>query len=146
MKRHVKKGGMAVVLSLFFALGGLFLVNDVQAQAPVTQVQPQQQQSWISQGAALVAVNAEVNQLTTNYQQMKQAGAEPSALYRLKLELQLYMSVQKALEHGLSTQQAFELALEAVGLSVGSIATNNPLITPAESKAIYDRVLDKLTD
>jgi hypothetical protein len=146
MKRFLMKRGVTLMFTLMLSLGGLFLVNDALAQAPVTQVQTQQQQSWIGSGAALVVVNAEINQLTANYQQMKNAGAEPSALYRVKLELQLYMTIQKALQNGFSTQQAFDLALQSVGLSVGSISTNNPLITPAQSKAIYDRILDKLTD
>lgn len=135
-----------MMLSLFFVLGGLFLVTNAQAQQPVTQVQTQQQQSWISSGAANVVVNQQVNQLSANYQQMKQAGAEPSALYKVKLELQLYLAIQKALQNGYGTQQAFMLALDSVGLSVGSIATNSPLITPAESKAIYDKIIAKLTD
>jgi hypothetical protein len=146
MKRHVKKGGMAVVLSLFFVLGGMFLVQDVQAQQHAFTQVVSPQQSWISQGAALSAVTAEVNKLTTEYQQMKQAGAEPTQLQKLKLEIQLYLTIQKALEHGFSTQEAFEKAWESLGLGIDADSASANIMAPSDAKVIYDRALEKLTD
>lgn len=145
MKRHAKKRGMAIVLSLIFALGGLLLVNDVQAQQPtVVQVQPQQ--SWISTGAALPLVGAKALQLSNQYQQLKQAGAEPAELQKVKIELNLYMMIQKALEHGFSTKEAFEKAWEATGLGIDADAATIHIMSPIDAKAIHDKAIDLLTD
>jgi hypothetical protein len=124
-------------------LGGLFIANDVQAQAHNLLQTQQPVINWISPQQALPVVSAEVENLTAKVQQMKNNGVEKSALNKVKAELRLYTWVLKSLQNGMGTQEAFELAWNNLGIGVDA---GTPYFTPAEVQALYNSALGKLTD
>src|SRR5690606_34932981 len=104
MKRQVSNSGVAFMLSLLFMLGGLFISNNVQAQVnTITQVQPVT--NWISPQQALSVASIEVENLTVKVQQMKNNGAEKSALNKVKAELRFYTMVLKSVQSNKGTEE-----------------------------------------
>jgi hypothetical protein len=143
MKRQVSNSGVAFMLSLLFMLGGLFIANDVQAQANNLMQTQQPVTNWISPQQALAVASIEVENLTAKVQQMKNNGAEKSALNKVKAELRLYTLVLKALQNGMGTEESFKLAWASFG---GSATGVNTPYSIQEAEALYNKALDKLTD
>ena len=143
MKRQVSNSGVAFVLSLLFMLGGLFIANDVQAQAHNLQQTQQPVLNWITPQQALPIATAEVENLTAQVQQMKNNGVGKAELNKVKAELRFYTWVLKSLQNGMGTQEAFELAWNNLGIGLDA---GTPFFTPSEVQALYNSALGKLTD
>ena len=142
MKRQVSNSGVAFVLSLLFMLGGLFIANDVQAQVQ-TSVQVQPVTNWISPQQALPIATAEVENLTAKVQQMKNNGAGKTELNKVKAELRFYTLMLKALQNGMTTEEAFNTAWANSGAAADSV--NTPY-TYQEYEAVYNKTFENFTD
>lgn len=143
MKRQVSNSGVAFMLSLLFMLGGLFIANDVQAQAHNLLQTQQPVINWISPQQALPVVSAEVENLTAKVQQMKNNGVEKSTLNKTKAELRLYTLVLKSLQNGMGTEESFNLAWASFGGSPTGLKSPYSI---QESEALYNSAFGKFTD
>jgi hypothetical protein len=143
MKRQVSNSGVAMVLSLLFMLGGLFIANDVQAQAHNLLQTQQPVTNWISPQQAMPVAAVEVENLTAKVQQLVNNGADTETLRKAKTELLFYYTMLNSLQQGTGTKESFELAWNTTGLGVDA---GTPLFTPSEVEALYNSALGKFTD
>jgi hypothetical protein len=124
-------------------LGGLFIANDVQAQANNLMQTQQPVTNWISSQQALAIATVEVENLTAQVQQMKNNGVSKPVLNKAKAELRFWSLTLKALQNGMSTEESFKIAWANFGGSATGIKTPYSI---QEAEALYNKVLDKLTD
>jgi hypothetical protein len=124
-------------------LGGLFIANDVQAQANNLMQTQQPVTNWISSQQALAIATVEVENLTAKVQQMKNNGVGKTELNKVKAELRFYTIVLKALQNGMGTKESFNTGWSGFGGS--PTALKSPL-SIQESEVFYNKAFDKFTD
>ena len=146
MKRQVSNSGVAMVLSLLLMLGGLFIANDVQAQANTVLQTQQPVTNWISPQLALAVASAEVENLTAKVIEMKSNGVEKSALNKVKAELRFYRIMEKALQNSIGTEESFKLAWSAIGEGSLTGSGGQSPLSVQEAKLFYDKALGQFTD
>jgi hypothetical protein len=124
-------------------LGGLFIANDVQAQANNLMQTQQPVLNWITPQQALAVATVEVENLTAQVQQMKNNGVGKAQLNKVKAELRLWSLTLKALQNGMSTEESFKIAWANFGGSATGVSTP---YSKQEAEALYNSALGKLTD
>jgi hypothetical protein len=124
-------------------LGGLFIANDVQAQANNLMQTQQPVTNWITPQQALPIATVEVENLTAQVQQMKNNGVGKTELNKVKAKLRLYSLMLKALQNGMTTEESFNLAWANFGGSPTGLKSPYSI---QESEALYNEAFGKFTD